>query len=197
MSEPSDNTEYLLSYLRNGNKGAKDRLIAHTMERLRLRARRMLKSYPDVHSREDTDDVLQRSLIRLCRALEKVQPESRRHFYRLATKKIRQALLDLAAYYLRRQGLRANHHSDANGQTEEGQFNPLDNHTDEPLTLMQWSAFHKRVAVLPKKEREVFEHLWYQGLKQNEAATLVGVSLRTVKRRWLSVRLKLAKCLPQ
>jgi RNA polymerase sigma-70 factor (ECF subfamily) len=44
---------------------------------------------------------------------------------------------------------------------------------------------------MPDEEREIFDLLWYQGLSQAEAATLLKVSERTIKRRWQSARLKL------
>ncbi len=37
----------------------------------------------------------------------------------------------------------------------------------------------------------MFDLLWYQQLSQAEAAQLLNVSERTVKRRWASARLKL------
>ena len=37
--------------------------------------------------------------------------------------------------------------------------------------------------------------LWYQGLTQAEAAELLGVSSRTVKRRWQTARLRLFEAL--
>jgi DNA-directed RNA polymerase specialized sigma24 family protein len=36
---------------------------------------------------------------------------------------------------------------------------------------------------LPVEKREVFHMYWYLGLKQDEIATLLGCSIRTVKRR--------------
>lgn len=44
---------------------------------------------------------------------------------------------------------------------------------------------------LPEEEREIFDLLWYQGLTQAEAANLLNISDRTVKRRWQSARLLL------
>ncbi len=44
---------------------------------------------------------------------------------------------------------------------------------------------------LPAEEREVFDLLWYQELSQAEAAALLGVSERTIKRRWQSARIML------
>jgi RNA polymerase sigma-70 factor (ECF subfamily) len=48
---------------------------------------------------------------------------------------------------------------------------------------------------LPDEEREVVNLLWYDELTQEEVATVLNVSLRTVKRRWQSARLKLAEAL--
>jgi DNA-directed RNA polymerase specialized sigma24 family protein len=48
---------------------------------------------------------------------------------------------------------------------------------------------------LPDQERELFGLLWYEGLTQEEAANVLGASLRTVKRWWQSARLKLADAL--
>jgi RNA polymerase sigma factor (sigma-70 family) len=48
---------------------------------------------------------------------------------------------------------------------------------------------------LPDEEREIFDLLWYQGLSQAEAAALLHVSERTIKRRWQAARLKLHEAL--
>src|SRR5262249_61821855 len=61
----------------------------------------------------------------------------------------------------------------------------------EPARLATWSAFHEQVAALPEEEREVFDLLWYQGLPQAEAAELLHVNVRTIKRRWVSARMKI------
>ena len=53
----------------------------------------------------------------------------------------------------------------------------------------------EQVAALPEEEREVFDLLWYQGLPQAEAADLLHVNVRTIKRRWLSARMKLQDAL--
>jgi RNA polymerase sigma-70 factor (ECF subfamily) len=63
--------------------------------------------------------------------------------------------------------------------------------TYEPGRLAQWCELHEQIAALPEEEREVCELLWYQGLTQSEAAGVLAVSERTVKRRWQTVRLKL------
>jgi len=51
------------------------------------------------------------------------------------------------------------------------------------------------VEALPDDEKEVFDLLWYQELTQAEAAALLNVSERTIKRRWASARLRLHEIL--
>jgi RNA polymerase sigma-70 factor (ECF subfamily) len=58
-----------------------------------------------------------------------------------------------------------------------------------------WSEFHAQVDGLPREERDVFDLLWYQGLTQAEAAAVLEISLRTVKRRWLAARVGLGAAL--
>jgi RNA polymerase sigma-70 factor (ECF subfamily) len=45
---------------------------------------------------------------------------------------------------------------------------------------------------LPDEEREVVQLLWYEGLRQPEAAVVLGISLATLKRRWQVARLRLS-----
>lgn len=53
----------------------------------------------------------------------------------------------------------------------------------------------EQVDKLPDEEREVFGLLWYEGLTQPEAASVLNVSLKTVKRRWQSARLLLHRAM--
>ena len=62
---------------------------------------------------------------------------------------------------------------------------------EEPAELAAWAEFHAQVERLPDDERAAFDLLWYQELSQAEAAEPPGISLRTVKRRWASARLRL------
>jgi RNA polymerase sigma factor (sigma-70 family) len=64
---------------------------------------------------------------------------------------------------------------------------------EEPETLEAWTNFHEMVESLPEKEQDVFGLIWYDDLTQDEAAEVLDVSIRTVKRRWQSARLILAE----
>src|SRR5262249_20311107 len=147
---------------------------------------------------EQTDDVFQNATVRLYRALGEVRPASVHDFFRLAALNIRRELLDLAKHYYGPQGHGANYASLGQGQ-EAGSSPqaPLEqpDATDDPSQLAAWAEFHSQVEQLPEEEREIFDLLWYQELSQAEAAALLQVSERTVKRRWQSARLKLHEAL--
>ena len=60
-----------------------------------------------------------------------------------------------------------------------------------PETFEAWTRFHQAAEQLPDEQREVFHLVWYGGLPQREIASLLGVSIPTVKRRLRSARLLL------
>ncbi len=181
--------------LNAGDDSARESLLGCACDRLALLTRRMLRRFPRVHRWEETDDVLQNSLVRLDRALRSVTPSSAQDFFKLATTQIRRELIDLARRYSGPGAIEAHHQSrpecGAAGDTGREPAGELPDWTHEPSRLAAWTEFHRNVAELPDDEREVFELLWYQGLTQLEAAAVLGVSERTVTRRWIAARLKL------
>ena len=117
----------------------------------------------------------------LLRAVQAVQPSTARGFFALAAQQIRRELLDLARHYYGPQGLGANHAS--RGADETG-LEPPHDLSGEPSRLAGWCEFHQQIDALPEDQREVVGLLFYQGLTQPEAAELLGVTVRTVQRRW-------------
>jgi RNA polymerase sigma-70 factor (ECF subfamily) len=65
----------------------------------------------------------------------------------------------------------------------------------EPSTLAEWCEFHERITTLPDADRELFDLLLYQGLTQPEAANVLEIPLRTLKRRWQGAKLRLHEIL--
>jgi RNA polymerase sigma-70 factor (ECF subfamily) len=120
--------------------------------------------------------------------------ESVRHFLNLAAVLVRRELLDLAKHHFGPEGAGANHHTD--GQpADDGGGAVHAAAADEPGDLDGWAEFHVQVERLPDEEREVVNLLYYEGLTQDEAARVLGVSPRTLKRRWHSARLTLHEAL--
>ena len=199
MADTSPTTEQLQGWivkLEGGDPSARDELIRHACDRLRRLAQRMLRGFPGVRQWQDTDDVFQNAMLRLWKSLAEVRPGSVREYLGLATLQIRRELFDLARHYNGPEGTGAN--LVRRGDQADSAVEPdggLDNLTFEPSQLARWTELHAQVAELPPEEREVFDLLWYQELSQAEAASLLQVSIPTIKRRWLAARRRLHRYL--
>jgi RNA polymerase sigma-70 factor (ECF subfamily) len=180
----------LLERLRRGDPDARCRVIECAVDRLRTLASKMMRSNPRVRRWAETDDLLQGALLRLHRCMAELHPEGVRQFYALAGLQIRRELLDLAKHYQGAHGVGANHKSDGGRAAQRQCADPL-----ESETLDAWTRFHEHVGCLPDDEREVVQLVWYDGMKQPEAAGVLGVSLATLKRRWQSARLRMSELL--
>jgi RNA polymerase sigma-70 factor (ECF subfamily) len=179
-----------LNGLRGGDDRARARLIELADKRLRALCATMLHRVPRVDRWEETGDIFSEAAARLYRSLETVKPQSPRHFFRLAALQIRRVLIDLARRYGGPEGLGANH-----GTVNASQFARIEPRgpAEEPHSLAEWTEFHDQVQALPEAEREVLDLLWYHGLSQAEAAELLGISERTIKRRWQDAKLALRR----
>ena len=194
---PAGSTTQLQSWIeliRAGDTQAREQIIEHSCERLRRLTRKMLRQFARLRRWEETDDVLQHALIRLHRSLSEVQLESVRQFLGLAALQIRRTLIDLSRQHFGEHRQGANHHTDGHGAAADDQGGPL-HQAIKPDSVEDWSSFHEAIELLPDEEREVFSLLWYEGLEQAEAATLLDTSVRTIKRRWQSARCLLFEAL--
>lgn len=203
MSEQPGNStiiQSLLDRLAAGDESAKDELIKHSMERLRRLARKMLRDNPAVRRWDETDDVFQNALIRLDRALQTVRPESTRRFIGLAATQIRRELIDLARHHYGPLGDGAHHASDPGQADSQGGGNPLydpggKGTSSSEIPREDMERFHAAVGDLPDELREVFEKSFYLDMTQAEIAEEIGVSTKTIKRRWRDAKLQLEEIL--
>jgi RNA polymerase sigma-70 factor (ECF subfamily) len=197
MSEAG--TTYLqacLDRLRSGDSAAEDELIRHSEERLKALTRRMLRDYPRVHRWEETDDVWQQAVLRLVKALRTIHVSTVADYARLASWHIRHVLIDLARHYYGNEGLGANHATPAARPTErsgEAQPEAVAASSDSPERNIGWADWHEQIDRLPDDERAVVDLLWYHGMKQEEAASALNISLSTIQRRWQAARIRLAR----
>lgn len=187
MAEPPANTTHLQALLDDGDEPAYGELLSIASTRLHKLTRKMLRDFPRLRRWEQTDDVFQTAAMRLHRSLSEVKPESVRQFFGLAATQIRRTLIDLARHHYGPQGQAAKH--------ESGADNEQNGDTDSPENLAAWAEFHEQVEQLPADTREVFQLLWYSGTTQRETAELLGVSERTVMRRYYRARLQLKRAL--
>jgi RNA polymerase sigma factor (sigma-70 family) len=183
--ESSTNVRDLLGKVTQQEAGATDLLFQHCMERMRVLAHRLFQSRKDLHLFEESDDLLQKTLVRLHRAIHVLKPSTTRAFMTIALQNMRWALKDLARDMHDRLDKLGNSKALAKAPSLE----------EEPSTLLEWSFFHDAIQSLPQEERETFDLIFYGGMQQEEAAEFLGVSTRTIKRRWRLARILLAKAL--
>jgi len=128
--------------------------------------------------------VLQNALLRLVSALREAKPQTSREFLALAALQIRRELLDLARQFYGPHGMGANQDSVAGAGSQAPTPEDKADLSHEPCSLAQWTELHQHIDALPEEEREIVGLIFYQGLSQAEAAEVLGVSVRTVQRRW-------------
>lgn len=177
-----------------GDAGARDELIALAADRMREIAHRMLRRFPSVRRWDDTGDVVQNAMLRLCKALTKVTPGDPRSFIGLAAVQVRRELLDLARKHAGPESYHANHETNVfqiDGQ-ERVKIADAQDAAEPPDQLLRWTRLHEAAESLPDDERETFHLAWYMGMKQDQIAGMLGCSTRTVKRRWDSAKTLLA-----
>lgn len=188
-----------LNRLRSGDETGREVLISFACGRMREIAHRMLRTFRSVRRWDETDDVVQNASIRLDRALRQTVPEDVRGLIGLAATQVRRELLDLAKKHRGPESYAANH--ETNYQRLDGELRAKVNDVAaqfEPAErLERWTRLHEAAEKLPEEEREVFHMCWYLGLKQEQIATLLDCSIRTVKRRWEAAKERLAAAVPE
>ena len=165
-----------------------DKLLEHASERLRALSRKSLRGFPRLASLVQTDDVLQEALLRLHSSLNKVRPSSLRGFFGLAAIQIRRNLIDLTRHLLGPEGYGT--HVRTGPISQE----------NEPIVIEavdRWICFNDLIDTLPAEEREVVDLQFVHSMTQEEVSELLGISISTVKRRWISARLKLGTLIQQ
>jgi len=159
-----------------GGNGAAE-IIVLSLSRLRTLARRMLRRHASLHRLVDTDDLLQNAAIRMQRALVSVIVESPRHAMALAVTQLKRELVDLVR-------------SQRRGSVNDAQIEATRDQeaAQHENSLHAWAEFHAAVEALPRPQREAVHFLWYLGLTQEEAARLLGITDRTLRRHWTAAQ---------
>jgi RNA polymerase sigma-70 factor (ECF subfamily) len=161
-------------------------LLERAVCRLRLLCATLLyKGYPRLARPPlnlETDELLGGVVAGLLIALRQTRPPTVRRFFALANQHMRWQLNDLARRLDQQPAVAA--------LTESRVAAPASS-TGSGLTP-DGRRMLAAIEGLPDEEREVFDLVGIQGLTHSEAGTVVGVSLKTVKRRLNRARLLLA-----
>ncbi len=201
MPEPGEHTliiDDLIKRLAAGDDGAREKLLQAASNRLTHITRKILRDFPEVQRWEQTADVFQNASLRLYRSLGEVKPTDVRHFYRLAALQIRRELIDLARHYRGPEGMGA-HHQTIHKSPEAGSSSPVlweqEGNRLIPSVSPSGSISTRQSTNCPRPNARSLTLVWYHGLAQQEAAKILGVDERTIRRRWREARLKLHELL--
>jgi len=186
-SNTSHYVQSLLTLFRKGNEKAKLELIEFSFKRFKKFASKMLKTYPLLRTKADTDDLLQNFLIRLTKAFITITPENPADFFKLVSVLMRNELIDMGRKLFGKGGDKKNFE-----QSIDPAKLAANDPYDGPANLFEWVEFHETIDKLPEEEKEVFQLIFYQGFNQDEVSNLLGLSIKTVFRRWTKAKLILS-----
>jgi RNA polymerase sigma factor (TIGR02999 family) len=173
----------LLAAARDGAPGAMERLMPLVYDELRRVAHRQLGAEQAGHTL-CTTAVVHEAWLRLVDQ-ERAQWADRAHFFAIAARLMRRVLVDYARQHraLRRGGGRAPVSLDAIGERHEPAAAAA--RADEMIALDEALA---RLEALDARLARVVELRFYAGLTEEEVASLLGVTARTVRRDWTRAR---------
>jgi RNA polymerase sigma-70 factor, ECF subfamily len=183
LADPPGDITVLLSELRAGNRSAESKLMPLVYSELRRVARRYMRSERPDHTLEPTA-LVHEAYLRLVGQRE-INWQNRAHFFGVAAQLMRRILVDHAR--ARKAEKRGGHEprlalDEGLAFTEEKSAELLA--LDEALTRLSQRD--------PRLGRAV-ELRFFAGLSEEEAAEVLGISTRTVKRDWQTARAWLYK----
>jgi RNA polymerase sigma factor (TIGR02999 family) len=172
MGPPDGEITQLLARMAGGDRQAEDQLIPLIYEQLRALAAHFLRGELPNHSLQATA-LVHEAYLRLA-GIGDIAWRNRTHFFALAARTMRRILVDHARNVNagKRRGVKVSLESAIVYSDEQsGELLELDEALDR---LAEWD---------PRQAR-VVELRFFAGLSEEEAAEVLGVSQRTVKRDW-------------
>jgi RNA polymerase sigma factor (sigma-70 family) len=190
---------HCLERLASGDDSARGEILEVCNERLRELAHRLLGKFSKVRRWDNTDDVAQNAAMRLYRALAETVPDSPRGLMGLLATQIQRELIDLARKHSGPMSYAQNHDTNVRNDAADGSIYLVNETEDagdgleQEIPLERWEEFHAAVESLPEEHREVFKLVWYLGTDRETTAKTLGLSVRTVGRRWQEAREMVAR----
>lgn len=173
----------LLHELRGGDRAAIDKLVPLIYEDLRRIARRQLLRERVGHTLSTTA-LVHEAYFRLV-DLERVEWQDRAHFCAVAAQAMRRILVD----YARRRNAQKRGGQQPRLSLDENRV-AVDDQAELVLSLDEALT---RLSALDERLSQVVEYRYFGGLTEEEAAEVLGVSARTVRRDWSKAKAWLFK----
>lgn len=181
-----------LQKLSAGDDAARGTILEVCNGRIRELSHRLLGKFARVRRWDDTDDVAQNAALRLYKALADCTPDTPKGLMGLLATQIQRELIDLARKHSGPMSYAANHGTNVREGSTGAEYiiegvSDQESPEDE-IPIERWELFHRAVEGLPEELREVFKLTWYLGLDREAIGKALGISVRTVSRRWQEAR---------
>lgn len=178
MCSTPDDVTGLLMRIRNGDREAEQQLIPLVYDTLRRLAANCMRQERADHTLQPTALVHETYLRLLGRGPD--EWKCRSHFFAVAAQTMRRLLVDHARAHLagKRGGLRKRVELDDRLLYAE----------DHPAELIALDEALERLAAIDERQARVVELRFFGGLSVEEAAKVLEVSDKTVKRDWAMAR---------
>ena len=188
MAGSTSSVTQLLHRIRTGDEDAMERLLPLVYDDLRSLARSHLSHERPGHTLSATA-LVHEAYLRLERQ-EAVHPESRAHFFAIASNTMRRILVDYARARKRmKRGGGAEHLP-----LDEALSALSEDEADEVLALHEAL---EQLTLINERGSRIVEMRYFGGLSVEETAEALGLSVRTVHRAWVAARAWLSKEMAQ
>ena len=196
--EADRRVEAALTRLRAGDDDARWSVVEAVFERFRGAAANGRRDSRAVKRWEQTGDVLATAAIKLHRDLANFRPEKTAGVYFLMAETVRRVVTDFARRHTGRGGFAG---TIAAAVVPPGKSIPVAlaaaaTETSSPAVLAEWTDFHAAAGRLDAPVREVWDLRFYAAMSERDAADRLGVTVRTVRRRYRDAKIALAEHLP-
>jgi len=177
-SSPNQITQLLVAWS-NGDESARERLVPVVYDQLHHLARHYMRRERPGHTLQTTA-LVHEAYIRLV-GTENLHWQNRAHFFAVSARLMRRILIDIA-----RQRLQLKH---GGGALRISLVDELAVSAEPGVDLLALDEALSRLKELSARQEEIVELRYFGGLKEEEIAEALKISLRTVQQDWRLARL--------
>ena len=179
MPEPDGAVTLLLTQVRDGNQEAANQLIPLIYKELRQMAGAFMRGERPGHTLQATA-LVNEAYMRMVGG-HPVEWQNRAHFFAIAAHTMREVLLD----YARRSRAAKRGGGNARKVELDEEFSVGPDKLEEVIAI---DEALERLAQIDPRQSRIVELRFFAGLKVEEAAEVMGVSPKTIKREWRSAK---------
>ncbi len=177
MAHDKDQSEGRVSIPGTAGKAELDRLMNLVYRELRALAAVQLRNERSDHTLQPTA-LVHEAYLRLSKNTD-IEWQGRSHFFRVAARQIRRVLVDHA---------RSRNREKRSGRLLKVTLSDNLAATGIDVDILALDEALNRLDVSSEQDRRIVELRFFAGMTEHEVASVLGISDRTVRRRWVFAR---------